>query len=602
MPTTVRPATSPYAYALLLALCACGHGGSNTAPRLSTIPLQQTASGTAVTLDVSSYVTNIEGDALTYSVDSGGGSFTGSTYTNTFATLGTYTVDFTVTDTLDKHGTGSFTVKVTSANLVAFDETENGVPSLHLLDADTHHTIRFAANGDSVTFKAALPKGQVVYERSIAGQYDLYVWDVATRTTTVLGNDQAKNERYAGKTSDGKVVFTAASGTDTDLYLWNPATGMTRTISNTLGQVDENAVVTSGNYVFYERGNAGQRDVWYYSYADDESLEVATGATAEQIVRAVGSDSILLTRVGGSGESDLLYYSISGGLVEIAGTSGSGLADYTKSVLGLDASNRVVFYATSGGTRALAVCDPTTGDLRTIASGAGSSQPAFSQVAGSFVAWREFVSGSDYNVRRYSWDSNTSATVASSSDAETAVFMAATGEVYFTREVSGSDVDLYYWNGTSASAVATAGGSAYSVLQGFADGAVVYSYDYTPGDGGALYVYTPGGSSTTVTTSNAFVMGDGAATGDFVYQTGTGTSADLAYWTGGSTLSSTTIAATASVGDLYVLAKSNGDVLFKKSDGSTSNLYYWKKSGAVTTQVTDNSATHATASAFSAAL
>jgi hypothetical protein len=31
---------------------------------------------------------------------------------------------------------------------VAYDETENGVPSLHLLDADTHHTVRFAANGD----------------------------------------------------------------------------------------------------------------------------------------------------------------------------------------------------------------------------------------------------------------------------------------------------------------------------------------------------------------------------------------------------------------------------------------------------------------------
>src|SRR5262249_48855277 len=157
-----------------------------------------------------------------------------------------------------------------------------------------------------------------------------------------------------------------------------------------------------------------------------------------------------------------LYFAITSGLVEIGGTSGSGLADYSKTVLGLDASSRVVFYATSGTTRALVMADPTTGDLRLIASGAGTGQPTVSLVAGSFVAWREFVSGSTYDGGRYSWATDSSATVANSSDPETAVFMRATGEVYYTRAVSGSDVDLYYWNGTSSSAVATTGTSAYS--------------------------------------------------------------------------------------------------------------------------------------------
>src|SRR5262249_28570759 len=162
------------------------------------------------------------------------------------------------------------------------------------------------------------------------------------------------------------------------------------------------------------------------------------------------------------GESDLFYFSVSGGLVEIAGTSGSGLADYTKTVLGLDSANRVVLYATSAGTRVLAMADPTTGDLRTIASGSGATQPPLSFVAGSFVAWREFVSGSNYDVRRFSWSANASALVANSSDPETAEFLVPTGEVYFSRNLGGGDVDLYYWNGTSAAPIATAGSSAYS--------------------------------------------------------------------------------------------------------------------------------------------
>jgi hypothetical protein len=218
---------------------------------------------------------------------------------------------------------------------------------------------------------------------------------------------------------------------------------------------------------------------WYYSYADDESLAVATGATAEQIVRAVGSDSILLTRVGGSGESDLLYYSISGGLVEIAGTTASGLADYTKSVLGLDRQQPASCSTrTSGGPAALAICDPTTRRpahdrhrRRLEPAGVLPRRRRLRRVARVRLRQRlqrpPLLVELEHERHRREQHGRRDRGV-----------HGATGEVYFTREVSGSDVDLYYWNGTSARAVATAGGSAYSVLQGFADGSVVYSYDY----------------------------------------------------------------------------------------------------------------------------
>ena len=77
MPNPAHSLTRSSVYATLLTLCACGGSSSgNTAPKITSIPLQQTASGTSVTVDVSAYVTNKESDALTYEVVSGGGTFT----------------------------------------------------------------------------------------------------------------------------------------------------------------------------------------------------------------------------------------------------------------------------------------------------------------------------------------------------------------------------------------------------------------------------------------------------------------------------------------------------------------------------------------------
>jgi len=601
MSNSARTLTHTTALAALLALCACtGSSSNNTAPRLTTIPQQLAASGSTVTVDVSTYVTNQESDVLTYEVVSGGGAFTGSTYSNTFDTLGSYSVDIKVTDALGKSNTGTITVKVTSASLMVYDETENGVPSLYLLDTATLHKIRFAAGGDSVTFKTALPKGHVVYEKSIGGLFDLYVWDPYTKTTTALGTDQSKNERYVGKTSDGKVVFTVATGSDTDLYLWNPATGMTRTISNTDGQVDDNAVVTSGDHIFYEKGSAGQRDVWYYSYDDDISTVVSNAATAESIVRTLDGEAVLLTRVGAGGETDLFYFKISSGLVEIAGDVSSGYADFTKTYRGVDASGRIWFEASRAGANNLVGWDPSNGDLRTVASVTASGSLVFGFAAGGHVTYSIDPAGTTYDVKRYTWATGATATVANSSDKETPAFMLTTGQIYYLRYASASDVDLYYWNGTSASAVATAGTGAYSIVQSFEDGKIVIGYDYVPGTGSPLAFFDTAASSV-ITGVNSIVATTGLASGDFVMQEGTGTSADLKYFTASGTALST-ISATASVGDIYVGKTSACDVLLRRSTGTTNNLWFWKQSTNTLTQVTDNSATHTTGNAFSAAL
>lgn len=601
MPNAAHSLTRTTVYATLLTLCACGGSSTgNTAPRFATIPQQSTASGTAVSLDVSTYVTNKEGDTLTYEVVSGGGAFAGSTYSNTFDTLGAYSVVVKVTDATGKNTTGTITVKVTSANLMAYDETEGAVPSLHVVDTDTRHTARFASGGDAVTFKAALPQGQVVYEKSVGGQYDLYVWDAYEKTTTTLGADSAKDERYVAKTSDGKVVFTVADGSDTDLYLWNPATGMTRTISNTAGQVDENAVVTADDLIFYESGSGGQRDVYYYDYANDVSEPVATGSTTERILQAFSSGAVLLSRVGGGGETDLLWFKVATGLVEIAGGTTSGFADHTKTFRAMDDNGHVYFEARLGSSLSLLGWDSATGDLRTIAQVTSPGSITFGQAAGVYATYGSDPSGTTYDAYRYSWTSNTSTTVANSSDSEVPTYLRPTGQVFYLRYVSSTDVDVWYWNGTSGTSIASAGSGAYSILKGWSDGRIVLGYDYSSVTGSPLGFYDAGtGIATPITASNALFCAAGVATGDFVMQQGTGTSADLYYWTG-STTALTTVSATASVGDLHVGTDTSGNVLFRKSDGTTESLNFWVKATGNVVALSGTAGTHSTATAFSA--
>lgn len=110
-------------FVLLAGLVALGSGckkkkyilGSfNVAPEIEDIPDQAATEGSAFVFDLSPYVSdNLDDvDELTFTMISSKGSFTGSTYLNTFTTPGTETVSFSVTDTEGLTGTSFFTVVV----------------------------------------------------------------------------------------------------------------------------------------------------------------------------------------------------------------------------------------------------------------------------------------------------------------------------------------------------------------------------------------------------------------------------------------------------------------------------------------------------------
>ena len=67
------------ATALAATSCSDGRSVDNASPRITDIPQQATAGGATFSLDLSAYVSDRESTTLSYSVVTGGGSFTDST-------------------------------------------------------------------------------------------------------------------------------------------------------------------------------------------------------------------------------------------------------------------------------------------------------------------------------------------------------------------------------------------------------------------------------------------------------------------------------------------------------------------------------------------
>lgn len=126
-------------------------------PVVNPIPDQTSPVNTAFSLDMAPYVSD-DNDALidlTFTVTTGLGSFTGSTYQHTFASVGTETIYFEVQDTKSQAATGMFNVIVYTPPVAEFvADVTSGNPGLEVqftdLSAGTITSYEWDFDGDSI--------------------------------------------------------------------------------------------------------------------------------------------------------------------------------------------------------------------------------------------------------------------------------------------------------------------------------------------------------------------------------------------------------------------------------------------------------------------
>ena len=397
---------------LLSTLWACSKA-TQSAPRVTTIPSQTVVGGSAFALDLSLWVTSPDGQAITYSVTSGGGAVVSDVYGQTFDTVGFKTVQVRATDT-DDFTDFSFTVHVQTAEeaviqagtgLILLDRgTVNNATALPAGSQYSDQFVRVSSSqGLTDTFKAYLPKGPMVFERVTGSQTDLYVFDPSLLTTLQLGNDPGgfTDEKYEAKTSDNRIVFTSGLSTDPGLYIYDRVTDLTREISAVQNSHERNAVVDADDYVYFERGPTAQRDIYLYDPANNDLDPVSTDATNEIIRGVVVGGGVVFSRDHGAGDVDLWFYSPVVGLTQVAGdVSTTGFQANTLSFEGSSPNGKVIFTETvvSDGKTNIYYWDSASLTTTTVAANAGVDDDYHGVTPSNEIVYTHEVTGSDWDV------------------------------------------------------------------------------------------------------------------------------------------------------------------------------------------------------------
>ena len=557
--------TAVTALAVLAVACSRGSSVSNAAPRITSVPMQSTTGGTNFQLDLGDFVTDREGVTMTYTVTSGGGSFTGSLYSNTFDAMGEYPVTFDVSDG-DKLAAGDFSVQVTSSNFAVVKEDDSG---LFLLDTSTEGRITVASSTAAPVLGTGLSDGRLVYQ--LGSPFQLWVFDAMSRVNTQVGGDVTGAVTYMVKTSTDKFVYTTGDANDQTIYFYNPISEYSREIDDG-GLSTLTVLVNASDLVFYEAGVNGQADVFYYDPVDDEVVTVGDSATDEQILAVLPNGACVFSRVGGGGETDLFYYRVGTGLVEI-GSDISDLATRNKAYNGHGSANQVVFTATNAGDREIFSWDPATGQTMTVIAGTDNVYDGIGD--GNEVVYHTVVSATEHDVSFFDLDTELTAVVLNS--VGIAEVLAVTGDAPAYAIVLDNDADTSLHAVSLVGAPATvswaAGGLVADSVGQLANGDVVGQRD----DNTAINSFdvSAGTWAAGIAGVGLAFEGDGLEDGDFVYTVTVSAQVDLSMWDA-SGANSVVVSDTAGTDDYQALT-SDSTILFTRIVGTNTNtdLFVW---------------------------
>ena len=569
-----------------VALSACsGRSSGNAAPRFTPVPVQLLSGTSDVVLDLDPYVTDREGDAITFTVVSGGGSFAASVYSRTFDTVGAYSVTVRAMDAPGKDNVTTFTVVVQDAELAVVQSGDD----LQLMDTATLQFRGVAsASGFTETVAGVLPKGHVVYERAVGSGNDLFVYNPHTTVNTTLGDTIENDESFGGFTSDNKVIFTRGNASETFLFIWDALTGATLTIANESNQHARDPLVTVNDLVFYELTGPGQGDIYYYDPASNSSTDVSIAATDENLEAVLPDGGAVFTRIGPGGERDLYYFRIGFGLVEIGGDLGATIGSQTKTYAGRTSDSKVIFEVSGTPDTDLYVWNPAIGSSRVVSATVGDDDSLAAVTALDEIVVDITTGAGNNDLSIYNYGTNTLSTV--SADGDNDVFKGSlnNGDLVFLREDgTGDQLHLYDTSGASTSTIAASGGSDFAFDLVLDNDNVVYT---RVTGGNEVFLYSGGGSSSVL--AGAVTFAGAAAGGDFVIRIDAGGQDDLTLW---DESAGTTVAFTTHAGnETFGFGLSDGRILFSRVETGETNLdlHIWDPTGPSVTRLTTTTEDH----------
>jgi hypothetical protein len=235
----------------------------------------------------------------------------------------------------------------TTASLVAFTANNGGQVDFYLWSPSLGITVTVAATGDSESFAAALPSGNVLYYVLLGGSdLNIRLYDVAAAASRAFPTSTV-TDLVVGTLSDSRVVVAKAEATGTHLYLatYTAGTVSDAAIATTSGQsfaldqvLGNNKVVfrntTSGGVSLFTPGGgttalpatsvfvaampttgdfvvkdltSGQFDLLLWDDSAGTTVSVASAATDEELASGLADGRILFTRESTGGSARNLF-------------------------------------------------------------------------------------------------------------------------------------------------------------------------------------------------------------------------------------------------------------------------------------------------------
>lgn len=328
--------------------------------------------------------------------------------------------------------------RVDANNIVYFEAGPTAQRDIYAYDPSEDSLETVSNNAANEIIQAVIRGGGVVFSRNNgAGDIDLWFYredigltQVAADVSTAGFQDGTLT--YNGDTSTGLVVFThAASGTDNDLYYWNPANQTTTVVAANAAVHDTfNGVTWNDKIVYTHEVGGGHHDI-HIKVPGGADTDISAAASADVFAGITSQSDIVFVRGGNDlrvwdDSASTLLNPDSGAAITVDGfTPGSGNVVFTKAGTGLRR------YEVAGAVATVSATGVYRGSIN----------------GGDNIVYSQDVGGQD---DLYRWDevADGSATITDSSSDD--VFVSSgtgsTEVVIFSRKLTGGTTyDLWVW-------------------------------------------------------------------------------------------------------------------------------------------------------------
>jgi beta propeller repeat protein len=198
-----------------------------------------------------------------------------------------------------------------SGNYIVWADDRNGNFDVYLYDLATNTERQITANPAQHYFPA-ISGNYIVWADDRNGNFDVYLYDLATNTERQLTNNSVNVQNLA--ISGNYIVWSDYRNADKDnyanwdIYLYDLATNTERQITTNPAKQDEPAI--SGNYIVWAdyRNNYWCGDIYLYDLATNTERQITTNSE-EQLRPAISGNRIVWADYR-NGNGDIYLYDL----------------------------------------------------------------------------------------------------------------------------------------------------------------------------------------------------------------------------------------------------------------------------------------------------